>query len=149
MKPTVITRRIRQDSVLGSKRIIGGNCHKYHFCGDKPHVCRDKYILSRQAYFCQGKHVFVATKYVFCRDKLSRQKYFIATNIILSRQKCCRGKQTFVATNTCLSRHKWHLWQLTPMIQANLTLVWQTREESELGTTGTWCILGKNNNNKK
>ena len=66
--------------------------------------------------------IFVVTKHVFCRDKsmlaatklrLSRQlclfftfvatniscdKSFVATSILLSRQKTC-----FVATNTCLS----------------------------------------------
>ena len=61
---------------------------------------------------------FVATK--VCHDK----KYFVTTNINLSRQKTfCRGKQRSVATNTCLSRQKyalprqnWYLWQLRPMI---------------------------------
>ena len=49
------------------KTIIGGSCHKYHFCLDK--------------------QLFVATKHVF----LPRQKYachdkrFVATNIFLSR----------------------------------------------------------------
>ena len=85
--------------------------------------------------------IFVATKHVFCRDKnmlvvtivLSRffknyfvakkhlsRKIFAAANIILSRQKFCCVKHTFVATkdvfcrdiqaffakNTCLSRQK-------------------------------------------
>ena len=46
--------------------------------------------------------MFVATKHVFCRDKtntcLSRQKYFVATNIILST--------TFVATKDVFCRYK-------------------------------------------
>ena len=94
--------------------IIGGTCHKYHFC--------------RHKHMFVAKHVFVATKHVFCRDKtrllsrqntsfvatkicLSRQNYacrykhVVATNIILSRQNFCRYKHTFVATNTCLSWH--------------------------------------------
>ena len=61
-------------------------------------------FLSRQT-FCCDKHVFVATKHVFCPDK-SILYVFVATNIILSRQKFCHGKHTnknmLAATNTCL-----------------------------------------------
>ena len=68
---------------------------------------------------CRDKHVFVGTKYVFCRDKsmlvttnifLSLKKshekqncdktyIFFAIKVFLSRQT----RQTFVATNMCLS----------------------------------------------
>ena len=43
--------------------IIGGRCHKYHFCRDR------KRILSRQKYVCRDKHNFVATKSVLSRQK--------------------------------------------------------------------------------
>ena len=43
-------------------------------------------------------------KNVFCRDK----SVLVATSIILSRQKFCRGKHIFVTTKD--------LWQLPPMI---------------------------------
>ena len=52
--------------------IIGGNCHKYHFCRDK--------------------QVFVKTKRVFCDKNM-----FVATSILLLRQKTC-----FVATKLIL-----------------------------------------------
>jgi len=91
--------------------IIGGSCHKYHFCRDKSFVATNK-------------HVFVATKHVFCREKslhaatkllsrhnyiyhdkiflprqiISREHVFVATSILWSQQKAC-----FAATNTCLS----------------------------------------------
>ena len=69
-------------------------------------VSRQTRVLSRQACFCRDKHLFVATKDVFCLGKsilvttnvLPRQKYFVATNILLSRQNLCRSKHTFVAT---------------------------------------------------
>ena len=61
---------------------------EYH-CRELPQVS----FLWRQTN-CGHKHVFVETKHVFCRDKgilvatkpLSRPKYFVGTNIILSRQ---------------------------------------------------------------
>ena len=114
--------------------ITGGSCHKYHFCRDRSFVAtevrlsRQKFLL-RQAYFCCDKHMFVATKHVFRCDKsmlvatkllsrqtrvvqqifvvtnrLSRQKYFVATNIILSLQTFCRSKHTFVATKIVFCR---------------------------------------------
>ena len=70
--------------------IIAGNCHKYHFCGDKQivatntclsrqnmsfvatrvylsrqNLCRDQNISSGQTSFCRDKHTFVATKMIF------------------------------------------------------------------------------------
>ena len=41
---------------------------------------------------------------------------FVAINVSLSRQRFCRNKIMFVATDTCLSRQKLYLWQLPPMI---------------------------------
>ena len=66
--------------------------------------------LLRQKFY-RYKHTFVATKHVFCRDKsmhvnlftkrLSRQKTcFFVTNTCLSRDK------TFVATNMILDLNK-------------------------------------------
>ena len=99
--------------------IIGGSCHKYHFCRDKSFVatntCLSRQNTSCRDKFCRDKIMFVATKY-FCREKyLSRQtrvcrnKRFVATkdlfcfsptNTCLSRKTYfCRGKITFVATN--------------------------------------------------
>ena len=93
--------------------IIGGNCHRNHFCRDKTR------LLSRQKYACRDKHNFVSLllsrqNTSFFRDKsmlvatklLSRQK----TNITLSLQTYfCRDKRRvcftcFVATNTFLWR---------------------------------------------
>ena len=62
--------------------------------------------MSRKKYVCRDK-MFVATN--ICRDQI----YFVATNIISSRQKFCRGKHTFVTTNTCLSPQKLYVWQGT------------------------------------
>ena len=100
-----------------SNFVIGGSCHKYHFCRDKSSVAatrvfRDKQVfflaktrlLFRQKYACRDKRIFVATK------PLSRQ-IFVAINIILftkllSRQAYfCRDKHVFVATKH-LSRPK-------------------------------------------
>ena len=58
--------------------IIGGSCHKYHFCCDK--------------------HMFVVTKHIFCRDK----NMLVMTNMpnmCLSQQNL--SQQTFVVTNCC------------------------------------------------
>ena len=55
-------------------------------------------VLSRQAYFCRDKDLFCYDKR-FCRDKMTK---YMST--CLSRQKFCRDKGTFVATNTFLSR---------------------------------------------
>ena len=93
-------------------------CRDTYFSRDNFFVAtslgRDKHnfvepkLLSRHTYFCRDKHVFVATKYLFCHDKsmlvakntcLSRQIYFVVTNIILSRQN-------FVAASILLSRQK-------------------------------------------
>ena len=73
-------------------------CHEKHIVVAKKKLLRQNTSFSRQKYACREKH-----------DKLlSRQKYFAAINIILSRQNFSRGKHTFVATkddfvatNTC------------------------------------------------
>ena len=97
------------------KTIIGGSCHKYHFCEKK--IVATNTCLSRQRPVSRDKHVFVATKVCSSRQKFSRDKQFcrdksiVATSILLSQQKTC-----FVVTK-CLSRQKWYLWQFPPVIQ--------------------------------
>ena len=59
--------------------IIGGNCHKYHFCRDKQVFVKTKYVFCDKKYVCRDKHTFGATKDVFCRDK----DVFVATKLIL------------------------------------------------------------------
>ena len=95
-----------------SSAIIGGSCHKSHFCSDKyvfvaTNMCfsrqntsfvATKVSLQRQNYVCRDK-TFVATN--ICRDK----HVFVTTNV-LSRQKTCLSRQnyacSFVATKLCL-----------------------------------------------
>ena len=78
-------------------------------------------FLSRQM-FCHDKHVFVARKNVFCRIKS-----MLAAMKVLSRQNFCRDKYSswqarvcrakcFVATSILLSRQKGYLWQLPPTL---------------------------------
>ena len=94
-------------------------------------------VLSWQAYFCHNKHVFVMTKHVFCHDKsmlvvpkiICCDKHnFVATSIFLLWQKTC---PVFVATKL-LSRQKWYLWQLPPVI----ALV--PHDCTSATPTGTW-----------
>ena len=72
--------------------------------------------------------VFVATKVILSRLTLSPQNY-VCRRKCLSPQKFCREKNMFVVTNVLsrqtyfcrdkrrvLSRKKWYLWQLPPMI---------------------------------
>ena len=92
--------------------------------------------------FCRDRHYFVATKTCLYNKTtklpqvsfLSRQKYFVATDIILSRQRhvCIIKRQSFVATSIQLlrqktflatkhlSRQKWYLWQLPPRIATDI-----------------------------
>ena len=108
------------------KTIIGGSCHKYHFCRDKSFVaintclwrhtriCLDKtrsfvcYFFPRQKYACRNEIMFVAAKYIFSRQKLCRGKHtFVATKDMFVQTHVCRVK-TFVATkkDTCGSSHQ-------------------------------------------
>ena len=81
-----------------STPIIGGNCHKYHFCREKvclsrQNLCRDKHVC-----VCREKNILPRQTY-FCRDKkLSRQAYFCRDKIRL----VCRDKHVFVATKMVL-----------------------------------------------
>ena len=82
-------------------------------------------LLSRLAYFCATKDVFVVTKVSLLRQNFCRDKSFVATKICLLRQKFCRDKHTFVAIKDVfcrdkhVSRQKWYLWQLPPMIESS------------------------------
>ena len=56
--------------------IIGGSCHKYHFCRNKSFVAKTKHVFCRKRlffFFGHNKHVFVATS----------DKAFVATKMIL------------------------------------------------------------------
>ena len=90
--------------------IIGGNCHKYHFCHDKNIVATKTCLLRQNTSFvvikvCLLQNIFVTKRLsgqaYFCRDKT-----FVATNVChekyLSRQKFCCNKHNFVMTNVLL-----------------------------------------------
>ena len=100
-------RELPQVSFLSRQEFC---CDKHVFVATKDVFCRDKHM--RDAYFCRHKHVCVATKHVFYRDKsmlvtklLSRQKYFVATNIILSPQNLSRQAYFCRDERRVLSRH--------------------------------------------
>ena len=117
---------------------------KHVFCHNK-NVCHDKHIfvmtkvdkhnfvatkvLLRQAYFCCNKHVFVATKVSLCCDKsmlvatkLLSQQTRVCLDKYLSQQKFCHDKNILSRpTQKHLSRQKWNLWQLPPMIENRQT----------------------------
>ena len=82
-------------------------------------------FLSRQARVCRDKHAFVATEHVFRRDKsmlaatkplsrrnhvyktgVCRDKRFVATRMLLSRQKTCKLFATNVLSCKNMSRQK-------------------------------------------
>ena len=69
-------------TVEKKKAIIGGSCHKYHFCRDKGFVPQifvaTNTCLSRQAYLCCDKRRVLSRQIHVCRDKS-----FDATKIIL------------------------------------------------------------------
>ena len=83
----------------GSSAIIGGSCHKYHFCSDKYVFVATNMCLSRQ------NKSFVATKVCLSRQNVYLscicRDIYVATNTYLLRQTFCRDKN-----NTCgTSRH--------------------------------------------
>ena len=69
--------------------IIGGSCHKYHFCHDKSFVATNT-LIHNKVYLLRQK---------FCRDKS-----LAATKASQSRQNVCRYIIIFVATKIRLSR---------------------------------------------
>ena len=136
---TVLTLIITQTQIF----IIGGSCHKYHFCCNKTFV----YFLSNKTFvvtntclsrqntsfverkvcllrqnFSRDKLIFVMTKY-FCRNK----HVFVATKVSLSWQNFCYDiivcfdiivccDKNMFATTKLLSGQRLYLWQLPPMI---------------------------------
>ena len=90
--------------------IVGGSCHKHCLLSRRQYSCHDKCVVAKNI-VCRDKNdktlsrqILVATSVLLsqqtrvCRDKTrlsSRQNYacrdktFVATNIILSRQKFC------------------------------------------------------------
>ena len=77
---------VQMSSWQGHPNIIGGSCHKYHFC-------RDKYVfVMTNTCFSWQNTSFVATK--VC---LSRQNFGV-TNIIFSRKMFCHDKLAFAVT---------------------------------------------------
>ena len=42
--------------------VIGGSCHKYHFCCDRSFVVSSILLLQQKVYFVGDKRVFVVTK---------------------------------------------------------------------------------------
>ena len=76
------------------KLIIGGSCHKYHFCHDNSFVKTDlcfvmtSILLSWQNIFCRDKHVFVVTR-ACCNTGFVTTKYH--------EQNCC-DKHTVVTS---------------------------------------------------
>ena len=63
--------------------IIGGRCHKYHFCHNKSFVMTN--------IFCRDKSILVVTK-------LLLQQILVMTKLCLSWQRFCGNKHTFVMT---------------------------------------------------
>ena len=105
--------------------------HKYllrqtEFCCDKSFVVTSLLLLWQTCFRCD-ENMLVTTKLLWwqtCVKVLSQQKYCVATDIIWSWQKTCFvSRQTCVCCDkwvyhdkTFLSRQKWYLWQLPPMI---------------------------------
>ena len=85
--------------------MVGGSCHKYHFCRDKSfNFCRDKHVFVSTKYFCRNKSFVMTNKHNFvCLSKshVSRDKMFVASNRILSQQAYfCRDKRRVLSWPT-------------------------------------------------
>ena len=61
---------------------------------------------------------------------LSRQAYFCG-----NKRRVCFNKHLFVATKTCMSRQKWYLWQLPPLINTDGMTLWQRTEAQNQSNT--------------
>ena len=87
------------ECLLGLGIIIGGSCHKYHFC----HYKR----------FCCDKHVFVMTKHIFCHDKtillqkiwFCHNKRFGTANILLLRKRPVLSWQLLLWQDFCHDKY--------------------------------------------
>ena len=87
--------------------IIGGSCHKYHFCRGKSSVAINMCLSQQNACFVATKICLLGQN--FCRSKIM----FVATKIFC--HTFVTTKDVFVMTNLFLQQ-KWYLWQLLPMI---------------------------------
>ena len=80
---------------------------KHVFCHNKCN--RDKrHVLSRQTHVCRNKSKLFATKRLSRQNCVCRNKYyfyiyktFVASNIILSRQKTCLSRQNYTWGSSC------------------------------------------------
>ena len=82
--------------------ILGGSCHKYHFCRGKTR------LLSRQKYVCHDK-TFASTKVCLSRQNLRLDKSMFVTTKLSPRQKYVCHDKTFASTKVCLSRQNFRL----------------------------------------
>ena len=95
-------RQARNISSSSSSSIIGGSCHKYRFLS-RQLFCRDKIMFSRQNYVCRDTclpwQMFAVTIFLSRQNKKikNRDKTFVTTSILLSRQNTC-----YVATKMVL-----------------------------------------------
>ena len=94
-----------QTRVCQDKNYTCGSSRQWYFCRDKG--C----VLSRQTRACHDKSKFVVTKF------LSRQNC-VCHDFFLPLTKMCLSRQTYICRDKTrlLSRQKWYLWQLLPMI---------------------------------
>ena len=147
-------RELPQVSFLSRERFCPD---KHVFVATNMCLSHDKArLLSRQKYSCREKITFVATKQTcvlspkayFCRDCRDRS-LLVATNVLLrqnyicrdkylSWQKFCRNKNTRQSYFCCdkrrvLSRQKWYLWQLPPVIALSPVI--------HIGLYQGWCRL--------
>ena len=106
-----ISLKAADPQFLQINSIIGRSCHKYHFCCEK-----NMFVVTKHV-FCHDKNMFVATNICWTSLLLSQQNTsFVVTKACLLRQNFCPDKHNFVMTKL-LSRQKWYLWQLLPMIE--------------------------------
>ena len=103
---------------------------KHVFCHDKSMLVVTKH-LSRQKCACRDK-AFV--KHVFVTTNICHEKGFVATNILLSRQKTC-----FVATRRALSGQT-HVCRDKTFVATKMILVIGPANDTGLLVT-TWCRL--------
>ena len=97
----------------GFRSIIGGSCHKHHFCRDK-----HGFALTKHA-FCRDESMFVTTKVCLSQERFLLQVYFC--DVLVAKCVFCHDK-SFVTTNTCLSQQKYFI---TSFVMASILLWWQ------------------------
>ena len=138
--------------------ILGGSCHKYHFCRGKT-FASTKVCLSRQN-FRLDKSMFVTTKlsprqkYV-CHDKtfasskvcLSRQNFLLdkgmfVTTKLSPRQKYVCHDKTFASTKVCLSRQNFRLVFVTTKLSPLQNYVCRDKNET-CGNSRQWYLIAR------